>query len=72
MVVWGRATTLYAHNASSISKGCHSPIPSSHSHIFKSWIKMALIVDKHRPRSLDALTYHPELSERLQSLVREE
>lgn len=32
---------------------------------------MALIVDKHRPRSLDALTYHDELSERLRSLVRE-
>lgn len=30
---------------------------------------MALIVDKHRPRSLDQLTYHPELSERLKSLV---
>ncbi|EEY19298.1 predicted protein [Verticillium alfalfae VaMs.102] len=24
---------------------------------------MALIVDKHRPKSLDALTYHPELSD---------
>lgn len=31
---------------------------------------MALIVDKHRPRSLDALTYHSELSDRLRSLVR--
>ncbi|KHO01997.1 activator 1 38 kDa subunit [Metarhizium album ARSEF 1941] len=31
---------------------------------------MALIVDKHRPRSLDALTYHPELSRRLQSLAQ--
>ena len=31
---------------------------------------MALIVDKHRPRSLDSLTYHHELSSRLQSLVR--
>jgi hypothetical protein len=31
--------------------------------------RMALIVDKHRPRSLDALTYHDELSERLRSLV---
>ena len=30
---------------------------------------MALIVDKHRPRSLDELTYHDELSERLRSLV---
>ena len=30
---------------------------------------MALIVDKHRPKSLDALTYHEELSERLRSLV---
>jgi hypothetical protein len=30
---------------------------------------MALIVDKHRPRSLDSLTYHEELSERLRSLV---
>lgn len=30
---------------------------------------MALIVDKHRPRSLEALTYHGELSDRLQSLV---
>ncbi|PSR90552.1 P-loop containing nucleoside triphosphate hydrolase protein [Coniella lustricola] len=31
---------------------------------------MALIVDKHRPRSLDQLTYHPELSERLKSLAQ--
>ncbi|EAA34305.1 putative replication factor C 38K chain [Neurospora crassa] len=31
---------------------------------------MALIVDKHRPRSLDALTYHTELSERLRSLAQ--
>ena len=30
---------------------------------------MALIVDKHRPRTLDALTYHEELSERLRSLA---
>ncbi|KAM7216850.1 replication factor C subunit 5 [Rhypophila decipiens] len=32
--------------------------------------KMALIVDKHRPRTLDALTYHDELSERLRSLAQ--
>ncbi|KAF7532824.1 hypothetical protein G7054_g7637 [Neopestalotiopsis clavispora] len=31
---------------------------------------MALIVDKHRPRSLDQLTYHSELSERLRSLAQ--
>ena len=31
--------------------------------------KMALIVDKHRPRSLDDLTFHDELSKRLRSLV---
>ncbi|TLD33142.1 hypothetical protein PspLS_00857 [Pyricularia sp. CBS 133598] len=31
---------------------------------------MALIVDKHRPRSLDSLTYHEELSERLRSLAQ--
>ena len=31
---------------------------------------MALLVDKHRPRSLDALSYHPELSDRLKALVR--
>ncbi|KAK2780379.1 DNA replication factor c subunit [Colletotrichum kahawae] len=31
---------------------------------------MALIVDKHRPRSLDALTYHQELSDRLGSLAQ--
>ncbi|KAK8087062.1 hypothetical protein PG994_002036 [Apiospora phragmitis] len=31
---------------------------------------MALIVDKHRPRSLDQLTYHDELSERLRSLAQ--
>ncbi|TKX24160.1 replication factor C subunit 5 [Elsinoe australis] len=30
---------------------------------------MALLVDKHRPRSLDALTYHNDLSERLRSLA---
>ncbi|KAJ5243360.1 DNA polymerase III clamp loader complex gamma/delta/delta subunit C-terminal [Penicillium citrinum] len=31
---------------------------------------MALLVDKLRPRSLDALTYHPELSDRLRSLAQ--
>ncbi|CAJ2511635.1 Uu.00g072600.m01.CDS01 [Anthostomella pinea] len=31
---------------------------------------MALIVDKHRPRTLDSLTYHSELSERLRSLAQ--
>jgi replication factor C subunit 3/5 len=31
---------------------------------------MALIVDKHRPRSLEALTYHSDLSDRLQSLAQ--
>ncbi|KAH7407428.1 P-loop containing nucleoside triphosphate hydrolase protein [Cadophora sp. MPI-SDFR-AT-0126] len=31
---------------------------------------MALLVDKHRPRSLDQLTYHPELSDRLRSLAQ--
>lgn len=30
---------------------------------------MALLVDKHRPRNLEALNYHPELSERLRALV---
>lgn len=30
---------------------------------------MALLVDKLRPRSLDALTYHPDLSNRLSALV---
>lgn len=30
---------------------------------------MALLVDKHRPRALDALSYHPELSDRLKALV---
>ncbi len=31
---------------------------------------MALIVDKHRPRSLDTLTYHTDLTERLRSLAQ--
>ncbi|KAJ5215639.1 uncharacterized protein N7498_002046 [Penicillium cinerascens] len=31
---------------------------------------MALLVDKLRPRTLDALTYHPELSDRLRSLAQ--
>ena len=30
---------------------------------------MALLVDKHRPRNLEALDYHPELSDRLRALV---
>lgn len=30
---------------------------------------MALLVDKHRPRSLEALTYHHDLSDRLRALV---
>jgi replication factor C subunit 3/5 len=31
---------------------------------------MALLVDKHRPRTLGELTYHPELTQRLSALVR--
>ena len=31
---------------------------------------MALLVDKYRPRSLEALTYHADLSERLRSLAQ--
>jgi hypothetical protein len=38
--------------------------------IFTNHDNMALLVDKHRPRSLDDLTYHHDLSERLRSLVR--
>ncbi|RAL17740.1 uncharacterized protein BO97DRAFT_467211 [Aspergillus homomorphus CBS 101889] len=34
------------------------------------FINMALLVDKHRPRSLDNLSYHPELSARLKSLAQ--
>ncbi|WPH03409.1 P-loop containing nucleoside triphosphate hydrolase protein [Acrodontium crateriforme] len=30
---------------------------------------MALLVDKHRPRTLESLTYHPDLSARLSSLA---
>lgn len=30
---------------------------------------MALLVDKHRPRSLESLTYHKDLSDRLRSLA---
>ncbi|CAK1354190.1 Replication factor C subunit 5 [Cercospora beticola] len=30
---------------------------------------MALLVDKHRPRTLETLTYHPDLSERLRALA---
>lgn len=32
-------------------------------------VAMALLVDKHRPRNLEALSYHPELSDRLRALV---
>ncbi|KAF2839673.1 P-loop containing nucleoside triphosphate hydrolase protein [Patellaria atrata CBS 101060] len=31
---------------------------------------MALLVDKHRPRNLDALSYHEDLSERLRALAQ--
>ncbi|KAI9889708.1 MAG: Replication factor C (RF-C) subunit [Vezdaea aestivalis] len=31
---------------------------------------MALLVDKHRPKSLEKLSYHPELSDRLKSLAQ--
>ncbi|KAF1916936.1 P-loop containing nucleoside triphosphate hydrolase protein [Ampelomyces quisqualis] len=31
---------------------------------------MALLVDKHRPRTLEALSYHPELSDRLRALAQ--
>jgi hypothetical protein len=42
----------------------HHPLP------LQALPAMALLVDKLRPRSLDTLTYHPELSNRLSSLVR--
>ena len=35
------------------------------------FLKMALLVDRYRPRSLDALTFHTDLSKRLRALVRE-
>jgi hypothetical protein len=35
----------------------------------QSRFTMALLVDKHRPRNLEALSYHPELSDRLRALV---
>ncbi|PLN84867.1 cytochrome c oxidase assembly protein CtaG/Cox11-domain-containing protein [Aspergillus taichungensis] len=38
--------------------------------LFRLGVKMALLVDKLRPRSLDALSYHPELSDRLKSLAQ--
>ncbi|KAF2281601.1 P-loop containing nucleoside triphosphate hydrolase protein [Westerdykella ornata] len=31
---------------------------------------MALLVDKHRPRNLESLSYHPELSDRLRALAQ--
>lgn len=31
---------------------------------------MALFVDKHRPTSLGALSYHHDLSKRIEALVR--
>merc|ERR1711977_564564 len=44
------------------------PLPKLHSTPLHT--RMALLVDKHRPRSLDQLTYHPELSDRLRSLAQ--
>jgi hypothetical protein len=45
----------YFQLAASFSEGIHG--------------EMALLVDKLRPRSLESLTYHKDLSERLASLV---
>jgi len=39
-------------------------------HPHTNTLTMALLVDKHRPRNLEALSYHPELSDRLRALVR--
>lgn len=36
---------------------------------FLKALTMALLVDKHRPRSLETLSYHNELSDRLRALV---
>jgi hypothetical protein len=47
------------------------PKPSLNTSIQNFELKMALLVDKLRPRTLDALSYHPELSDRLRSLVRD-
>lgn len=54
-----RVTSTIVQSKKPISKH------ASHRHL----LKMALLVDKHRPRSLDALSYHPELSDRLKALV---
>ena len=43
--------------------------PSSHLSLFTQFTIMALLVDKHRPRNLEALSYHPDLSDRLKALV---
>jgi hypothetical protein len=54
--------------ASAFSKVHTTTIHSHHSS--QTQLTMALLVDKLRPKTLDALTYHPELSDRLRSLVR--
>jgi len=46
-----------------------SPLSNGLAQVGDQKVKMALIVDKHRPKSLDDLTYHDELSQRLRSLV---
>jgi hypothetical protein len=50
-----------------ISKVCYFQLAVLFTQVFRG--KMALLVDKLRPRSLESLTYHKDLSERLASLV---
>jgi len=51
----------------------HSTVKHSHLHQTRDTsptsARMALLVDKHRPRTLETLSYHPELSERLRALA---
>lgn len=63
------------HSASHLTRGRRRDASKLHDIIeilqihHTTHLSMALLVDKHRPRNLEALNYHSELSERLRSLV---
>jgi hypothetical protein len=66
---WARPDAFSSPHPLSKNRPAFQTLPNSLD--IATELKMALLVDKLRPRTLDALTYHPDLSDRLRSLVRE-
>lgn len=62
----GASNASKGHEVGNIETSKHATLIKSHPE--QNYI-MALLVDKLRPKTLDSLSFHPELSARLKSLV---